>query len=267
MICPDCGGRRYRRNTDREYHRNPRKKSIMVTVEGDMLKKKLVGKWITFPKKNQVSMVINPEMGYVQANAKGTAKNVSRAGVSIWHPDFRRTLVRLLLSGDIGESYQIYGRSGIQDPRYTITVGEFLNLQSVPTTYFHGTTLSNAEKIIRKGLKPRKYAKSLGWAGVFAPSNPDYVYLTAEVGIAAEAANSVREDQWTEKASYPDICILSVTIPDIGKLRPDEDCQCATWEESLALIGGVAYDGIIPPEYIERLLIMQGDAPWEWWLY
>lgn len=239
-----------------------RKKSIMITVEDAVIKKKFVGKWISIPKKNQVSMIINPEMEYVQANAQGTAKNVSRKGVSIWHPDFRRTLVKLLLRGDISEYYQIYGRSGFRIDAPTITVGQFLQLGPTPTTYFHGTTLKDAAKIIRNGLKPRKYTKNLGWAWDVAPSNPDYVYLTAEAGIAANAAESVREDRWTEN---PDICILSVMIPDMKKLRPDEDCQCDTWEESLAIIGGVAYNGIIPPEYIEKFLIMQGEAPWEWW--
>lgn len=169
---------------------------------------------------------------------------------SIWHPDTR--IILRLLNNELNiMSYKISGRFSRDwsDEKWekSITVRQFLDLPEIPDYYFHGTSLEDAKVILKDGLKPRQITKKGAAFGAEDPSNPKYVYFTAEMGVADAAAEAA--------AAFSYQAILIVSIPKKSKLRPDEDCRCETWQESLAIVGGMAYEGTIPARYISLFLV------------
>jgi len=203
-------------------------------------------------KPGEVSLNVTVKSNYTMGKTIEANQYISDPAdsASIWHPDTRIILKLLNEELDI-MSYRIFGRfgSGPLDSGWekSITVRQFLSLPEIPEYYFHGTSLEDAKVILRKGLKPRSITKKEAVFGVETPSNPRYVYLTAETGVADAAAEAA--DPFSHQA------ILMITIPKVSKLRPDEDCRCETWQESLAIVGGVAYEGSISPKYINLLLV------------
>lgn len=151
----------------------------------------------------------------------------------------------------------------------------------VPTVAFHGTTLSAARKALTKGLRPRRQTAVEGnWEA--HPSIDTHVYLSTLYAPYFAACAGGPDDA-------PAVLEIDLTALDEPCLMPDEDfieqaerkwsdawppqfprpigegmesrmndirgrimAWQGMWPQSLALLGNVAYRGVIPPGAIRR---------------
>lgn len=131
----------------------------------------------------------------------------------------------------------------ILDRFSNIKTQEFQNI-----VFYHGTSSHFLNKIMEDGLKPRLETGSTSVYGAMeaGESNPRYVYLTTQLGMAHYAAIS-------SAARYKSIpIILKVTnLTNNDLFRPDEDSKETDAYESLKRLGSVAYEGSISPDKIE----------------
>lgn len=84
--------------------------------------------------------------------------------------------------------------------------------ESLADRVYHGTSYSNAQKIMRtRKLRPRK-GKASNWAWG-NPSNPNWIYCTSSYAIASQYARDIGGDN----------SVVLEVIPDWGNVRIDED--------------------------------------------
>ena len=108
----------------------------------------------------------------------------------------------------------------------------------------HGTSSALLPLIERDGLRPRGdtgSAAAFGRASSAAKGRSDAVYLTTQEGMARHAAH----DAVNQFGGEP--VMVRVAGLDVRRMAPDEDSRRTTAEESLAVLGSVAYVGTIPP--------------------
>lgn len=142
---------------------------------------------------------------------------------------------------------------------------------------YHGTSESRARKIMAEGLKPRGKSGKTNWKHSIE-SNPKAVYLTDAYPLyfAVQASNA--NERWA-------VIEIDTDLLDESKLHPDEDVleqagrnydtlpknwgmiqrtrwyrkqaiHNPNWKVSLKAMGTCAYYGVIPPEAITKIVLM-----------
>lgn len=113
--------------------------------------------------------------------------------------------------------------------------------------FMHGTSSATLPLIKRDGLRPRGdtgSAAAFGLVSSAAEGRADAVYLTTQKSMARHAAHDAVRQFGGEPV------VVHVTGLDPRRMAPDEDSRRTTAEESLAVLGSVAYVGTIPPDKI-----------------
>lgn len=196
--------------------------------------------------------------GVVSLHVSVRKKIVDVENRSKFAPESREAL--LAFQRDYGDDWTVTfdgSREGL--------LNEFLGggddtVERTPTVHkwYHGTSASSFDNILRRGLRPRGSGGAV-FVGGSGESNPLYVYLASDDGndvrFAARAAGTVTKSQ-------PIILEINGRALDPDLLRPDEDSGELTWVDSLRKIGNVAYEGIIPPSAIKVHLLLT-DSGWD----
>ena len=140
---------------------------------------------------------------------------------------------------------------------------------------YHGTSESRVQKILAEGIKPRGKEKG-NWLHTIE-SNPCAVYLTDAYPIYF-AYSAAADD---ERGALIEI---DVNLLDVSLLHPDEDVleqagrkfdhlrgkdmkertrwyrrharENPNWDRSLEIMGTCSYYGVIPPEAITRIVLI-----------
>lgn len=121
----------------------------------------------------------------------------------------------------------------------------------LPKVMYHGTSYFRWERIREDGLKPQSESGAeYGAEPMSAPeANPDLIYLCGTVGAATrQYSRDVSRKEGS--GSFPVILKIDTSGMDYTKLRPDEESRARTWQDSLAHLNTVAYEGSISPDKI-----------------
>lgn len=154
---------------------------------------------------------------------------------------------------------------------------------------YHGTTEGVARKAIKEGLKPRIATGRSNWKHT-VESNPSMVYLTSAYApfFGLQAAKGLVDDENPEEDFKFGLVEVDTDLLDKKWLMPDEDfIEQATrkqtnsiikgasmhqrtewvrnnihlfqehWETSVSGLGNCAYKGVIPPNAITRVSVVE----------
>lgn len=117
-------------------------------------------------------------------------------------------------------------------------------------TFYHGTSSTAAEIILREGLRPRSQtnvAPAYG-AGANAPTgHAKAIYLTTQLAMARFAANDAARGKGNA-------VILEVKGIDAEFVAADEDSRETGAAESLSRLGSIAYMAPIPASKIRQIM-------------
>lgn len=194
------------------------------------------------------------------------AKNVSLQKMSPQSSDFHKIIEALKSKYNDIESWNVdhffmaghMQASGLRKRTvgYWLSRPEINLAERMPKYLYHGTS-SNLwyEGIKNKGLMPRGATGSTGSYGsqnISALSQENLVYLSTDPDFATREA----ADQSARKhGGMPLILRIRVKGLDPKRFLPDEDTRAYTAQRSIDISSTLAYNGEIPPDYIEPFLL------------
>ncbi len=126
-------------------------------------------------------------------------------------------------------------------------------------TFYHGTSSTAVEHILREGLRPRSstnVAPAYGGGSSAGAGRAEAIYLTTQLGMAKFAALDA------SKAHHGVPTVLEVRGIDGSRVAADEDSGETDAAKSLARIGSIAYVGEIPASKIRIAYALPGHT-WE----
>ena len=128
-------------------------------------------------------------------------------------------------------------------------------------TFLHGTTDAFLDDILARGLRPRSETNvcpSYG-ARYNAPAGRcDWIYLTTQHNVAAMAAR----DAARQHGGVPIVLAVGPGLRS-SYAEIDEDSSALTVEQSLALLGNIAYRRVISPELIRVHEKLVNHTTWQ----
>lgn len=135
----------------------------------------------------------------------------------------------------------------------------------LPKFLYHGTSYFKWEKIREEGLQPRNESgedPTYGAKYNAPPGQAEHIYFGGSPNASTRwAAQEAQRD-----GSNPVAIQVDSSGLDYSLLRPDHDSGSNTWQESLARMDTIAYEGSVAPQYLRLYKVYRynGQQPGTW---